>query len=135
MGRKFEIKAEQEDWNKTGSWRNCDPYCIFFIYPWYGKPFIVKGGMNFCDEYLEKQKMLKALIVKSLWHEGKSRFTYARASNFLRKQGLTVYHNKAADGRKRFFFRFKGENILVTRRWPSQFPKQVKEKMRALRDV
>ena len=42
---KLKIRKEFE-YSPIGSFRNCNPYTIYWVYPKTGEPYIVKGGMN-----------------------------------------------------------------------------------------
>lgn len=56
-------------YSPINSFRRTNPFTIMYIYPRYGHPFVVKGGLNDCDEYL-KRFLRPALIHITYWHHG-----------------------------------------------------------------
>lgn len=132
---KYEVKAEQTDYNPTGSFRRgADGWTICFIYPMNEHPFIIKGGGIFVDKWLKDHPNLKAIIQQSIWHKGETR-NIETFSDFFKIKANRIYISKREDlcGRQKFFFErwdnHKKEpvTILITRRFPKRFPDQIKK--------
>jgi hypothetical protein len=68
---KLKVK-EAFPWDKIGSYRNANPYSIYFVYPQNEKPFIIKGGSKDCERFL-KAHPNPAIYYYSFWHKGKHR--------------------------------------------------------------
>lgn len=73
--KKLQVRKDFE-WSTIGSYRNGNPYTIIFVYPHpdFGIPYIIKGGSNDTDKYLNKVTLyVPAMVYKSWWWHGDSR--------------------------------------------------------------
>lgn len=62
-----------EGWEIKGCWRRIDPMSIFFCYPMDGEPFIIKGGLQTCNEKFKELCREPCVVFRALFHHGVSR--------------------------------------------------------------
>jgi len=53
MNTELPVKKEF-DYNIIGSWKNGNPFTIFYVYPKDDAPFIIKGGANDVKKWMDK---------------------------------------------------------------------------------
>lgn len=108
-------------WDSKGSWQRRDPYCIVFVYPHNQKPYVIKGGLIFCKEVLDKETRPCALT-RIIYHHGRSRghgsMTFINLPNKLR-----AWIVKKHDGIH--FMAWTDSRVHIDkflRRFPKRFP-------------
>ena len=64
---KLPVKQEFK-YEIIGCHRDVNPYTMAFVYPQKGKPFIVKGGLNDVEKYLEDytDKIIQGINLESI---------------------------------------------------------------------
>jgi hypothetical protein len=136
---RFEVKF---DWPYTriGSWTNGNPYTIAFCYPIESKPYVLKGGCNNINKYLDSLKE-PTLVNKTFWHQGKTRYASYRffgIKNVYVDESYVKEHSRKRNGWSIGIYEKKGKiEICHLRRVPKAFPRELKryiEKAKRLRD-
>lgn len=60
------------DYNPIHSWKICNPFVIFYVYPKDKTPFIIKGGMVDVEKWMDVYKT-PCVYYRSLWFKGQKR--------------------------------------------------------------
>jgi hypothetical protein len=69
----LEVRKEFE-WTKIGSWTKVNPFTVVFVYPAKEKPFVIKGGLQDCERWLENNMANKNYVYNyQMYHEGRCR--------------------------------------------------------------
>ena len=123
-------------YDRIGSWRQGNPYCIAFCYSSkkhsvYGAPaeFIIKGGSDNVDHEIEKRKF-PMLVFRTYWWHGIGRKCHPTFENFRNYtvSGKTPYISGTQpwqmDGRhfyKNYDIRYLNQTWLSLRRIPRKW--------------
>lgn len=122
---KLEVRKEFP-YNKIGSYRKVNPFCIAFVYPKSSMDdsFIIKGGLNDIEIFLSKYPF-PFITYYSLWknqHQRgywKSNIKYLIISRNYKKVNETVYIYEEA------LIIYKGEVIKKLNRVPRKWIKEL----------
>jgi len=79
---KLKVRKEFE-YNQIGSFRNVNPYTIFWVYPKTGEAYIVKGGLNDVESFVDSHQRVPAIIHYQYFRHGSSRGGFKFTGNIL----------------------------------------------------
>jgi len=71
MGKQYPVRREFS-YSRIGSWSNGNPYTIMTVFPQWGYPFVLKGGIKEINAYIKSWGRL-CFTIRSYWHHGKTR--------------------------------------------------------------
>jgi len=115
-------------WNKIGSWRDRDPFTIYFVYPAFDKPFVVKGGSRELERWKKQSCWYPCFIRYTYWYRGKSRGGW-----FFHNCGRFYLSDWWQDNLKKYgkpYVIYENNKIIAKlRKVPNAFPKAVKERL------
>ena len=124
---KLQVRKEFP-YNKIGSFRKVNPFCIVFVYPESSKddPFVVKGGLNDVENFLLKYSF-PFIANYSLWFHKKQRGYWK--SNI---KNLSIRRNfKKVNGKiylyEGFVITFYGQIIKKLNRVPRKWIKELND--------
>lgn len=99
-----------------GSYRNGNPYSIYFIYPKDESPFIIKGGANDLEKWIERYKT-PAIVHITYWKHGFSR----RVIQIINvDRNIYTYKKKG-----KWLVSLNGEVIKTIKRIPRKWMKEL----------
>lgn len=128
MNKRFKVVNLSHKWSKIGSWKETNPYSIYFVYSVTGEKLIVKGGLKDVESWMEENLLTTPyMFFRTLWYKGEFRggidfgnMPYNMSVimyNFVTNKfkGLIIYQN--------------GKEILKKplKRFPRKFPIELKQ--------
>jgi hypothetical protein len=135
-GRRTEmlLKSTEFSWNKVGSFKNRNPYCIAFCYPSEGKPYVLKGGINTIETILKGTK-IPVVVNQTYWKDKKFRsvmmtygFPKSTYIQFWKHQHKTIPSKTVSRRYCKLIIRSKDKTVEYRmRRFPRCFPEQLRE--------
>jgi len=141
----MKTKFVQNDWDKTRSYKEGNPWTLMFIYPMNGEPYLIKGGMIECKEWLVEHEKGPHVNFITLWHRGKARQMNPHIENLpgcmraycttMRKEGIPDQGYNHPYGKVIVVFRgttISGSTTRVLHKEVKQFPRCFPKEIKAL---
>lgn len=122
---KLQVRKEFP-YNKIGSFRKVNPFCLAFVYPESSKddPFIIKGGLNDIEKFLSEYPF-PFIAYYSLWYHKKQRGYWKSNIKYL----IITRNFKKVNGKsflfEGFVITFKRKIIKKLNRVPRKWIKEL----------